>query len=99
MRIDVDGNLQFIGRRLRFTKVFGNMVDLAEIELVAETLPGVRTADAVVHRDALGRNGVVLQVRTASADLEERSVLLGLKAQLSRHKLPSEIRITREVRT
>lgn len=98
VRIDIEGHVEFLGRRLRFTKIFANMVDLAEVEASAEQLPHVRRARVAVRRNQQGRNGLVLVVvAEAWAELDEGAVLRGLREQLSSHKVPRRIHILREV--
>ena len=50
-RYDVDGNVEFIGRADLQVKVRGYRVELAEIEGVLRTLPGVRDALVVARTD------------------------------------------------
>lgn len=97
-RLDLEGNLSFLGRRLRFTKISGNMVDLAEIEAVTAALPGVRRACVQVRRDELGRNNLMLDVLAEPGSTIDRTrITQALRQELSRFKVPKRIQVQQEV--
>ncbi len=91
--IDEEGHVVFAGRRLNFTKILGNMVDLKEIEETARELFGVKNARSFVSIER-GREKLSLSVFVARdfaftrKDLSEH-----LRARLSPFKIPTLIRI------
>jgi long-chain acyl-CoA synthetase len=89
---DVRGNIFFMGRRLRITKITAQMVDLAEIESCVMQCVGVSSARVYVKRDDHGRNALHLSVR-ASAVLTQDVLLAHLSLRLSPFKIPREIDI------
>lgn len=84
---DEDGHIFFVGQRLRITKIKAQMVDLAEVELVAALHPGVQRARVRVVRDEQGRNGLHLSV-ACTPDSSKDSILKHLKTRLSAFKVP-----------
>lgn len=93
---DWRGYVHFVNRRMAFTKIHAQMVDLLEVQRALETHP--RVARARVH--ARERDGV--QVLEAAVmphpgqplpDKELRRFLAGL---LSAHKVPKRIRVIHE---
>lgn len=90
--IDADGDVFFVGRLLRITKITAQMVDLAELESVAQTHPAVERALARVTRDAEGRNNLQLNVVCRrGADPGNAAILAHIKSRLSPFKLPRAI--------
>jgi long-chain acyl-CoA synthetase len=89
---DVRGNIFFMGRRLRITKITAQMVDLAEIENCVRQCDGVSSARVYVKRDNQGRNSLHLSVRTSEA-LTQDVLLAHLSLRLSPFKIPREIDI------
>ncbi len=91
--LDEDGHVVFVGRRLNFTKILGNMVDLKEIEETAKELFGVKNARSYVTVER-GREKLSLSVFVARdfaftrKDLSEH-----LRSRLSAFKVPGLIRI------
>ncbi len=91
--IDEEGHVVFAGRRLNFTKILGNMVDLREIEDTARELFGVKNARSFVTLER-GREKLSLSVFVARdfaftrKDLSEH-----LRSRLSSFKIPTLIRI------
>jgi long-chain acyl-CoA synthetase len=89
---DADGEIGFIGRRLRITKVMAQMIDLAEIESAASSHPSVRRARARVVRDAQGRNSVSLSVLVDATSSPE-AINAHLSAQLAAFKRPRHVEL------
>jgi long-chain acyl-CoA synthetase len=91
---DEDGHVQFVGSRLRITKVRSLMVDLAEVERVACELPTVRAARAHAERDALGQTSISLSIVATTP--EPAALQQHLVSRLSPHKQPRQIVVVQE---
>ena len=91
----VDGQLQLIGRRRDVIKKGGILVVLREIELVAESYPGVVEAAAVRVEHAFYGESCVLYVRTVEPIVDPKPFVsqlgIWLHEQLMRHKWPEQI--------
>ena len=93
--VDEDGFLHFVARRLPFTKVNANMVDLTEVERVACSNPAVLRARAYeAHKGA--RQHLALDVETQPHQSLDRSEMRAwCRRKLSAHKIPTTVRIVR----
>jgi long-chain acyl-CoA synthetase len=87
-----DGEVSFVGRRLRITKITAQMVDLGEVESAAALHPAVRRARAWVARDAQGRNMVRLSVAVSGRPASE-AIAAHLSERLSPFKLPRSVEL------
>jgi long-chain acyl-CoA synthetase len=88
---DAEGNIFFVGRRLRITKITAQMVDLAEIEAAIAAHPGVERVRARVVRDAEGRNS--LRMTVAGTGLKASDLNARLRATLSSFKVPRSLEV------
>jgi len=87
-----EGEIGFLGRRLRITKVMAQMIDLAEVESAATSHPAVRRARARVVRDAQGRNSVALSV-VVGEDSTLEVIAAHLSARLAAFKRPRHVEV------
>jgi long-chain acyl-CoA synthetase len=92
VKMDKNGHIFFIGRRLRITKITAQMVDFAEIESCIKEHNSVTDARVFVQHDALGRNKLHLSLRT-SETMTRNEILAHLSNYLSPFKVPREIDI------
>lgn len=92
--VDEGGHLVFYGRALPFTKSFGQMVDLRELEDVACQFAGVIAARAVASSDERLGECVDLTVRVATPGaFQARDLKAHLRASLSAYKLPRNLAV------
>ncbi|PIO65768.1 AMP-binding enzyme [Teladorsagia circumcincta] len=68
LRRDQNGHLHFLGRNDDQVKVKGQRIQLSEIEAVARSVDGVTNAVAVVQKDKMGFNHIVLFYTGATRD-------------------------------
>ncbi|PIO73139.1 AMP-binding enzyme [Teladorsagia circumcincta] len=68
LRRDQQGHLHFLGRNDDQVKVNGQRIQLSEIEAVARSVDGVTNAVAVVQKDKMGFNHIVLFYTGAARD-------------------------------
>jgi acyl-CoA synthetase (AMP-forming)/AMP-acid ligase II len=68
VRLNADGNYEFLGRRDHMIKVRGFRVELGEIENVLASCPGVLEAVAVPLPDAVAGNRLVASVVPSSGE-------------------------------
>jgi long-chain acyl-CoA synthetase len=91
--LDEEGHVVFIGRRMSFTKVLGNMVDLKEIEDTVREVPGVKNARSYISMDR-GREKLSLSIFVTRDFSQTRKELTEfLRTKLSTYKIPSLIKI------
>jgi long-chain acyl-CoA synthetase len=97
--VDPDGFLHFAGRRRRFTKVAGFMVDLREIEHAIRAHPSIETCAASSEPDDIAdemvRAAVTLKpgAEVALADLIDHC-----KRRLAFYKVPKGFRFLKSAR-
>ncbi len=84
-----DGVLVFLGRRDHQVKVRGHRVELEAIESALLDRPGIGEAVVLADRHDDGDRLVALVVTTA--DLDERSLLVSLRATLPPYAVPARI--------
>ncbi|MFF8501553.1 AMP-binding protein [Streptomyces anulatus] len=82
-----DGQLVFLGRLDRQTKIRGYLVDPTEIEHLVRQVPGVESC-AVVVRDTATGNRLLAAVRPADGTVEEPRLLDAVRAHLN-SRLPA----------
>ncbi|MGC5533628.1 AMP-binding protein [Streptomyces sp. SR-10] len=82
-----DGQLVFLGRLDRQTKIRGYLVDPTEIEHLVRQVPGVESC-AVVVRDTATGNRLLAAVRPADGAVEEPRLLDAVRAHLN-SRLPA----------
>jgi long-chain acyl-CoA synthetase len=88
-----DGHVIFLGRRLNFTKIAGNMVDLKEIEELVIKIPGVKSSRAhVVTENGREKLGLALFV-SHDFSTSRKDILDHLRSHLSNYKIPSLLKI------
>jgi acyl-CoA synthetase (AMP-forming)/AMP-acid ligase II len=91
--LDEAGHVVFVGRRLNFTKISGNMVDLKEIEDLVKGLQGVKSARSYVFNEK-GREKLSLSIFVTRDFAYTRKEILELCRQnLSGPKIPSQLKI------
>lgn len=61
-RYDIDGCIEFLGRRDFQVKINGHRIELGEIEKTMQAYPGIERAVALVHKDAKGDASIVAAV-------------------------------------
>lgn len=92
---DAAGNITFKGRRLAFTKILGQMVDLREVEEIVKKLKGVKNVKTYIQKDR-GRSRLNLAIFVSSEFHTSKEELLNyMKLHLSAYKVPSQIKIYR----
>jgi acyl-CoA synthetase (AMP-forming)/AMP-acid ligase II len=92
-RVDEDGFVYFLGRRLPFTKVGAQMVDLVEVERTLAAHPDVLHARAYVRSDGQDDGELQAQVIGRSEHIDPKALIAHCKAFLSKHKVPSRINV------
>ena len=85
-RLNLDGELVLLGRTDRVVKVAGRRIDLAEIERILRSLPGVRDAFAHALPGTEPLLAAAVLADTSGADLRRR-----LRLHLAPWKVPSRI--------
>lgn len=91
--LDEEGHVIFVGRKLNFTKVSGNMVDLTEIEDLVKGIHGVKNARSYVLTDK-GRDKLSLALFvTRDFSFSRKEILDHCRKSLSVHKIPSFVKI------
>jgi len=92
---DQDGFFYFVGRRIAFTKMAAQMVDLVELEHLVESHPAISKARAMVKED--GRNSgeyLVVSVMLAKGmEADNRLLRDYCRKFLSPHKVPKRFNI------
>ncbi|NGN92972.1 amino acid adenylation domain-containing protein [Nocardioides sp. KC13] len=81
------GELEFLGRVDRQVKIRGHRIELDEIEVVLQSMPGVAEAAVVVDR-AEGKGLLVAYVETQSESVSAASVRADLADQLPKYMTP-----------
>lgn len=93
---DREGLLHFMGRAAPIAKIGSQMVDLLEVEQVLERHPAVVRAKAVVRGQGDRRNFISVSVVVSNNTAVEPGELRRFCASmLSRHKIPTEVKIHR----
>ncbi len=91
-RINADGLLEFCGRKDGRIKIRGNRIELLDVELALEGLPGIdRAAVAAVARENHEPILVSFVVKTSNASWTAPRLRLALRANLPIHMVPSRI--------
>ncbi|WP_346764639.1 amino acid adenylation domain-containing protein [Rhodococcus sp. HNM0569] len=88
VRVRRDGALDFLGRADDQVKVRGMRIELAEVDAVLESVPGVGRGVAAVHRSPAGP---VLVGYVVTADLEPAAVRDALLGRVPDHLVPSVV--------
>ena len=90
---DDEGHVIFMGRRLNFTKISGNMVDLKEVEDLALKLHGVKSSRAHVLMEG-GREKLALALFVApDFSVSRKDIFEHFRKHLSHYKIPSQLKI------
>lgn len=90
---DSAGNITFKGRRLAFTKILGQMVDLRECEDLVKTIKGIKNAKAYILKDR-GRSRLSLAIFVSSDfKMSKEQLMSFLKDHLSLYKIPAQVKI------
>jgi long-chain acyl-CoA synthetase len=91
---DTEGFFYFIGRRIAFTKMAAQMVDLVEIEHLVESHPAVEKARTLVKEDERhGEYLVVSVMLNKGMGTDNRTLRDHCKKYLSPHKVPKRFNI------
>jgi long-chain acyl-CoA synthetase len=90
---DEQNHIVFLGRRLNFTKVLGNMVDLKEVEDLCKSIFGVKMARAFVSVDRDREKLALSLFVTKDFLLTKKDITDKLRQNLSSYKIPSLIKI------
>ncbi|HKP55413.1 MAG TPA: amino acid adenylation domain-containing protein [Polyangiales bacterium] len=89
-----DGELEFLGRADFQVKIRGYRVELGEIEVALNQLPGVREALCSAYTDASGQKALVAYVvAKAGATLDEEDIKKRTRALLPDFMVPSQVMI------
>ena len=92
VRPAIDGCLEFLGRVDHQVKIHGQRVELGEIEVAAEELPGVARAVVVVREDRAGQKQLTAYLVPLSGGELDSGRIRGLLAErLPRHMVPSTV--------
>ncbi|WP_206797397.1 non-ribosomal peptide synthetase [Amycolatopsis sp. MtRt-6] len=92
VRLAADGCLEFLGRVDHQVKIRGQRVELGEIEVATEELPGVARAVVVARADRPGQHQLVAYVVPRSgAQLDSACLRELLADRLPRHMVPSAV--------
>ncbi len=83
----------FLGRRLNFTKVLGNMVDLKEIEELCKTIFGVKMARAFMSVEREREKLTLSLFVSKDFLLTKKEIAEKIRQNLSNYKVPSLIKI------
>ncbi len=89
-RLLSDGSLELFGRNDAQVKVRGFRIELDEIKLALESLPGVREAIVLVKEQA-GDNTLVAYARVADSGHSEKDILEKLRPLLPLYMLPQTL--------
>jgi amino acid adenylation domain-containing protein len=93
-----DGELEFLGRADFQVKIRGYRVELGEVEIAINALPGVREALCAAYTDASGQKSLVAYVVSkAGATLDEEDIKKRARASLPDFMVPSQIMILPEM--
>jgi D-alanine--poly(phosphoribitol) ligase subunit 1 len=84
---ELDGRLNFVGRKDNQIKHMGYRIELEEIELALVKLPQVDQATVIYHRSHSSHGKLVGYVAT-SVDVDERALIKGLKTLLPEYMVP-----------
>lgn len=88
-----DGHITYLGRRLNFTKIQANMVDLKEIEETAKELNGIKLSRSYVTNDK-GREKLCLALFVSKDfSMGKKEISDFYRSKLSAYKVPSIIKI------
>ena len=85
-----DGRLDFLGRADHQVKIRGHRIELNEIEIALETLPGIRQAIAIPREDQPGDVRLVAYV-THSGPVDEAALRASLTTRLPEVMVPAHI--------
>lgn len=92
VKVDTNGELQFVGRRDNLIKIRGYRVSLEEIRTHILGLEGV--VDAIVVKKEIPEGDLILVAyvnRTEGSELDGRSVRRSLSAHIPRYMIPDRI--------
>ncbi|MFL6138258.1 MAG: non-ribosomal peptide synthetase [Frankiaceae bacterium] len=89
-RLDHDGQLYCLGRRDFQVKIGGVRIEPGEIEIAAESCPGVWQAEALVATEQDGTKTLAVCV-AGDADVTEEAVLAHLRDELPRSNVPRRV--------
>jgi long-chain acyl-CoA synthetase len=95
--VDEDGYVYIVDRIADFIKSWGFRVSSQEIEEVALAIPGVVSAAAIGVPDDAAGEAIALFVVASDGELEPDMVLAALRARLSKHMVPQQVRIVAEL--
>ncbi len=96
-RVDSDGFIYIVGRRKDFVKVAGKRFSLTDIEDVANSMPGISEAAALMVPDDVTGEAVRLFAVPESNGVTEDSVLLFCKQNLPPFKVPRDVTLVKEI--
>jgi amino acid adenylation domain-containing protein len=89
-----DGELEFLGRADFQVKIRGYRVELGEVEIAVNALPGVREALCAAYTDASGQKSLVAYVvPKPGATLDEEDIKKRARATLPDFMVPSQVMV------
>lgn len=89
-----DGELEFLGRADFQVKIRGYRVELGEVEIAINALPGVNEALCAAYTDASGQKSLVAYVVAKSgATLDEEDIKQRARALLPDFMVPSQVMV------
>ncbi|MFL9484063.1 amino acid adenylation domain-containing protein [Chitinophagaceae bacterium LWZ2-11] len=88
-RILPDGNIEYLGRKDNQVKIRGNRVELGEIEVVLNSLPGVKQAVVTVLEDNKGQKRLIAYLVSQEKQYDLLAVRKALQLQLPDYMMPS----------
>ncbi|MDJ0793306.1 MAG: amino acid adenylation domain-containing protein [Woeseiaceae bacterium] len=92
VRLNGDGELEFIGRLDHQVKINGYRIELGEIERVAQAVDDVTDVAAIVRKSASGAESITLYYSTESGKaLDEKLVRSGALQKLPPYMIPAKI--------
>lgn len=93
-KIDVNGNIIYLGRIDNQIKYQGHRIELGEIESVAMSVDGIKRVCAVY---ANVRKKIVMFVTISNSDLTVKKIYQEIKLKVPQYMLPAEINLYEEL--
>ena len=87
-RWNVDGELEFIGRKDSQVKIRGQRIELEEIEAVMNNLPDIEQSAVTDKKDETGRQYLV-GYYVSSCEVDTESIRIFLRAKLPNYMIPN----------